>query len=82
MPVPLKNAPPAENAERTSPPPAQTYTVKKGDCLWSIAQQMGLGGANYAKLYDANKGVIDPRNQQHSMPKYTIYPGQVLTIPS
>ena len=73
MPVPLKNAPPAENAEGPAFPAGPLLT---------IAQQMGLGGANYAKLYDANKGVIDPRNQQHSMPKYTIYPGQVLTIPS
>lgn len=80
--TPLKNTPaPAASEERTSPPAAKTYTVVKGDCLWSIAEKMGLGGANYGKLYEANKDVIDPRNQQYSMPKYTIYPGQVLTIP-
>lgn len=59
----------------------KTYTVKAGDCLWDIAERMGLGGANYGKLYEANKEVIDPRNQQYNMPRYTIYPGQVLTIP-
>lgn len=60
--------------ERPSPPAAKTYTVAKGDCLWKIAQKLGLGGANYGKIYEANKGVIGNNPN-------LIYPGQVLTIP-
>ena len=44
MPVPLKNAPPAENAERTSPPPAQTYTVKKGTACGRLHSKWGWAG--------------------------------------
>jgi len=60
---------------RTSPPAAQTYTVAKGDCLWKIAQKFYGAGAQYTKIYEANKGVIG------SNPNL-IYPGQVLAIPS
>ncbi len=59
----------------------KTYTVVKGDCLWSIAQKMMGAGSRYPELYSANKSVIDPRNQKYNMPRYTIYPGQILTIP-
>lgn len=65
-------APKAE--ERTSPPAAKTYTVVKGDCLWKIAQKFYGSGAQYTKIYEANKGVIG------SNPNL-IYAGQVLTIP-
>lgn len=70
-----------QETKRPAESNGKTYTVKAGDCLWDIAEKMGLGGANYEKLYDANKDVIAPRNQQHKMPKYTIYPGQVFIIP-
>ena len=59
----------------------RTYTVKRGDCLWGIAQAMYGNGNKYPTIYNANRSVIDPRNQKYSMPKYTIYPGQVFTIP-
>lgn len=59
----------------------KTYTVKSGDCLWSIAQKVMGDGSRYKELYNANKSVIDPRNQEYNMPAYTIYSGQVLTIP-
>ncbi len=62
--------------------PAKTYTVVAGDCLWSIAQRMMGNGARYKELYNANKSVIDPRNQKYGMPTYTIYAGQVFTIPA
>ncbi len=64
----------AKEAERTSPPQAQTYTVVKGDCLWKIAQKFYGSGAQYTKIYDANKDTIG------SNPNL-IYPGQVFTIP-
>lgn len=58
-----------------------TYTVKKGDCLWAIAQSHMGNGSKYPELYAANKADIDARNSGTGNPKYTIYPGQVFTIP-
>ena len=59
----------------------KTYTVVKGDCLWNIAQKFYGNGSLYTKIYEANKEVIDQRNSGHRVPKYTIYVGQVFTIP-
>lgn len=52
----------------------KTYTVVKGDCLWNIAKKFYGNGAQYTKIYNANKSVIG------SNPNL-IYAGQVLTIP-
>lgn len=52
---------------------AKTYTVKSGDCLWKIAKQFYGNGAQYTKIYDANRDKIKNPN--------LIYPNQVLTIP-
>lgn len=54
-------------------PKTKTYTVKSGDCLWNIAKKYYGNGAQYTKIYNANKGKIKNPN--------LIYPGQVLTIP-
>lgn len=51
---------------------AKTYTVVKGDCLWSIARRFYGSGADYKKLAAANPIIKNPN---------LIYPGQVLTIP-
>lgn len=51
----------------------KTYTVKSGDCLWNIAKKFYGNGAQYTKIYNANRGKIKNPN--------LIYPGQVLTIP-
>lgn len=55
------------------PPSPRTYTVKRGDCLWNIAKKFYGNGAQYIKIYNANRGKIKNPN--------LIYPGQVLTIP-
>lgn len=52
----------------------RTYTVKKGDCLWTIAKSCYGSGAQWRKIYDANRSVIG------SNPNL-IYPGQVFVIP-
>lgn len=59
--------------ETSSAPKVKTYTVKSGDCLWNIAKKYYGTGAQYTKIYNANKGKIKNPN--------LIYPGQVLTIP-
>lgn len=51
----------------------KTYTVVRGDCLWNIAKRFYGNGAQYTKIYNANKDKIKNPN--------LIYPGQVLTIP-
>lgn len=51
----------------------KTYTVKSGDCLWNIAKKYYGNGAQYTKIYNANRDKIKNAN--------LIYPGQVLTIP-
>lgn len=50
-----------------------TYTVVSGDCLWNIAKKFYGSGAQYTKIYNANKDKIKNPN--------LIYPGQVLVIP-
>lgn len=52
----------------------KTYTVVKGDCLWNIAKKFYGNGADYTKIYNANKSVIGGNPN-------LIYAGQVLTIP-
>lgn len=48
------------------PLPAHTYTVRRGDCLWTIGQQLHVP---WRTLAVAN----------HVHTPYLIYPGQVLT---
>lgn len=57
------------NSEQT-----KTYTVKKGDCLWSIAQKLLGKGSRWTEIYNLNKKVIG------SNPNL-IYAGQVYIIP-
>lgn len=64
-----------ESTERPQPEQTgpQTYTVKKGDCLSTIAKKL-TGSSNWRPIYEQNKNVIG------SNPNL-IKPGQVLTIP-
>ncbi len=65
----------AKSSSRSVKPASsnKSYTVKKGDCLWKIAKQMYGNGAQYNKIYEANKDKIKNPN--------LIYAGQVLKIP-
>jgi len=64
------------------PPTQQTYTVVKGDCLWAIAKKYLGNGSRYPEIYELNKATIDGRNKGTGNTQYTIYPGQVFTIPA
>jgi nucleoid-associated protein YgaU len=52
-------------------PSNRSYMVQSGDSLWSIAVQFYGDGNQFRKIAQANS----------IQPPYTIYPGQVLTIP-
>lgn len=49
------------------------HTVKKGDTLWGIATQYYGNGAQYTKIFNANKGTIKNAD--------LIYVGQKILIP-
>lgn len=62
-------------AAYAGPPVAgTTYTVNKGDNIWTLAEKAYGSSEQYAKIYEANRSVIG------SNPSL-IYPGQSLIIP-
>lgn len=54
-------------------PPAQFYTVVKGDTLSKIAKQFYGSAGKYPVIFEANKPMLKDPDR--------IYPGQVLRIP-
>lgn len=54
-------------------PESRMYTVKSGDTLSKIAQEM-YGNGDYMKIFEANKPLLSDPNK--------IYPGQMLRIPA
>ena len=71
-----------ERAEPESTPPVKaeatpaeqgSYTVQSGDTLWYIAETVYGDGSKYAKIFDANTGLLEHPDQ--------IFPGQKLLIP-
>ncbi|GAA2074478.1 LysM peptidoglycan-binding domain-containing protein [Aeromicrobium tamlense] len=59
-PPPREADPPA--AEHVEPdPPTTTYTTRRGDSLWKIAQQLLGDGTRYAELIDLNHDVLGDR---------------------
>lgn len=53
----------------------QSYTVKAGDSLWKIAQNLMGNGSLYPKIVEANP---DKLEDEHTV----IHPGDVLKVPS
>ena len=79
--APLANTPPQE---RPSPPQPKTRIIVSGDTLWGIAQRYYGSGAQYTRIYDANREAIEAeakrRGRTGSNHGHWIYPGTVLTI--
>lgn len=65
---------------------SSTYTVKKGDTLWSIAKKYYGKGSEWRKIYNANKNVVESTakkyGKQSSSNGHWIYPKTTLTIPA
>ncbi|MCM1189798.1 MAG: LysM peptidoglycan-binding domain-containing protein [bacterium] len=66
-----------------------SYTVVKGDSLWRIARHFYGSGAQYIKIYHANKEIIESTAKTHgktssyknSTAGWWLWPGEVLSIP-
>ncbi len=54
-------------------PTTKKYTVRAGDTLWAIAKKYYGNGAQYTRIYNANRAILSNPN--------VIRVGQVLTIP-
>ena len=65
---------PAEPNTPAVPVDGTTYTVKSGDCLWSIAQQFYGTGREWNVIYQANKNVVKNADE--------LQVGMVLVIPA
>lgn len=65
---------------------SKSYTIKSGDCLWNIAKKFYGSGAQWKKIYEANKSVIESAAKRYgkksSSNGHWIYPGTKLTIPT
>lgn len=62
-----------QERDASTAPSAKSCSVQKGDTLWALAAKYYGSGAQYTKIYEANKDKISNPN--------LIYPGQELTIP-
>ncbi|MCL2563610.1 MAG: SH3 domain-containing protein [Oscillospiraceae bacterium] len=63
----------------------QTYTVVSGDSLWRIAQRFYGNGAQWRRIFDANRDVIEAEARRRGFANSNngnrIWPGTVLVIP-
>jgi hypothetical protein len=55
----------------TYPPTAKTYTIKRGDTLWALAQQLYGNAYMWPQLWEANTWITDA---------HWIYPGDMLLV--
>lgn len=63
----------------------KTYTVKTGDCLWTISRKFYGDSTKWKTIYNANKTIIEKTAQRYgkksSSNGWWIYPGTKLVIP-
>lgn len=65
--------PPAVPPSPEPAPEEQTYTVRRGDCVWRIAESHCGSGFRWSEVYNANQSQITNPD--------LIYPDQRFTIP-
>lgn len=62
-----------------------TYTLKKGDTLWKIAQKYLGAGSKWKTIYNANKTIIEQQAKKHGKKSSNngsyLYAGVKITIP-
>ena len=62
-----------------------SYTIKKGDSMWAIAQKFLGSGAKWPTIYQANKAIIDSTAKKYGHASSDngrwIFPGTKITIP-
>lgn len=75
----------SEEAKRDVPAET-TYTIKNGDCLWSIAQKHLGSGLRWTELYDLNYDALEAEAQKygrHFTRNYPIiYTGTTIKLPA
>lgn len=63
-----------------------SYTVSKGDTLWTIAQQLLGSPLRYAEIYNLNREIIEStaqsKGKKDSSNGHWLFPGTVLQIPA
>lgn len=71
--------------ERPAAEKSTSYTIKKGDNLWKIAQNLLGAGSKWRTIYEANKEIIESTAKKYGKSSsnngWWIYPGVTLTIP-
>lgn len=76
----------SEKPRETKEPTSESYTIKSGDTLWAIAKKAYGNGAEWTKIYNANKSVIEAEAKKHgklsSSNGHWIYPSTKITIPT
>ena len=64
---------------------SKSYTIKKGDTLWAIAQKHLGAGSKWKTIYNANKSIIEKTAKKYrkksSSNGHWIYPGTKISIP-
>jgi len=76
---------PSGPSRTVTPAPTRTYTVKEGDSLWSIAQEVYGDGSKWPQIQAANTGVDHTRlraGQTLTIPPQTATPAIVSASPS